>query len=1091
MSAYKPAVWFKNVDDLEEYLVDHLLSGDYHIEGTVRGHDHLPTHGVFGDLCRELLGPAGLTPDAFRKLGQGIHPLTGKPLFQRARKDRRAAFDVTCSPHKSVSIACRVAGDKRIMEAVLKAANESREFLISQAAIRVQDGTWGACRKVPGQVIGASYLHAEARPVDGAIDPNLHVHNIFWNMSRDPVTGEWFALENGLMFKDGALERAGVHFNNVLAVELRRLGWEIDVDTKGEVSIRGISTALCEEFSKRGQLIKAEIARREEELERELTWKEKKGIVVGSRESKWVRDGKPFTPEEIRQGQLERLTPEQRGDLERLYTMATTGGPLEPYAQVRPLHALQLGIAHFTERNSVFSEHELVAWILANSIGRVEADHLKEEIMIMKETGQLLSYKGHSLMTTLEMLKIENSMIALAREGLGAMLAPISLSTPIPTRDVGGRFDLTAEQRDAVRHLWQSTDFAVVLRGLAGTGKSSALLTAVDGLTKAGVTVHLFAPSATAVQDLRGESLAPGDPFARTGTMQGLLKNKKAQEALGEGDYVILDEAGLVGARDMEQLLALCKEKGCRIALVGDIRQHTSVPAGDALRILEQESGIRISELQKINRQQTEELREAAQLAAAHQPVKALAIYKKLGRVIEEQNNEARYTALSKHYVDTILTIKENGKPRSALIVSPTWKEIDEVTSYVRDELRGRGVLSGDDVTVLAERLLRDTKAERLNWNRIEKERSHVLTVNGNDLPLKRGRWLIEGREGQMLDLRNMVTGETLKFDYGLFTLKQSERISISERRKMNIAVGERLWIRAQDKELGLRNGMVGIVSRVEADGTIWMRREGKTKELRIPPTFRTFEHGYAFTSHASQGRTVDAAFMAYGYRSKALTRNAFYVSSTRHRTDVWIYTPSLEGKGDEHGLNDWVTQTATRLSARELMNEHHRLRMAEKEFKALAPEVEKEVEAYKKLPPSQKAPKHRRLVRDINRLKMLEREMDKREALEKKIAKLQAEHAKASRPVTGKGNRIEKLIRGVTMAGRVLSLFSDRRQTSLSAGLKVLGEVRDAVIPQPHRGEKVDRAPQLGFYHGHAHEREQPLPPRPGEIDRDLGRGR
>ena len=98
---------------------------------------------------------------------------------------------------------------------------------------------------------------------------------------------------------------------------------------------------------------------------------------------------------------------------------------------------------------------------------------------------------------------------------------------------------------------------------------------------------------------------------------------------------VVLDEAGAVGLDDMAKVFELARLKDCRVILSGDTGQHASVTRGDALRILEQYSNYRFSELTTIRRQKPEAFREIVELAAAKQTDKAFAKLLELGAVTE------------------------------------------------------------------------------------------------------------------------------------------------------------------------------------------------------------------------------------------------------------------------------------------------------------------------------------------------------------------------------------------------------------------------------------------------------------------------
>src|SRR6266540_1561612 len=120
----------------------------------------------------------------------------------------------------------------------------------------------------------------------------------------------------------------------------------------------------------------------------------------------------------------------------------------------------------------------------------------------------------------------------------------------------------------------------------------------------------------------------------------------------------------------------------------GDTGQHASVARGDALRILEQYSSYRFSELTTIRRQKPEAFRQAVELAAAKQTDKAFAKLLELGAVTEALTDDGK---LYQRAADAYLSATKQGK--SALLVSPTWSEIEAVTEKVREALKACGAV--------------------------------------------------------------------------------------------------------------------------------------------------------------------------------------------------------------------------------------------------------------------------------------------------------------------------------------------------------------------------------------------------------------
>ncbi|MBB4000497.1 Ti-type conjugative transfer relaxase TraA [Aureimonas pseudogalii] len=106
-------------------------------------------------------------------------------------------------------------------------------------------------------------------------------------------------------------------------------------------------------------------------------------------------------------------------------------------------------------------------------------------------------------------------------------------------------------------------------------------------------------------------------------------------------------------------------------------------------------------------------------------------------------------------------------------------------------------------------------------------------------------------------------------------------------------AVGDRLLFLENDRELGVKNGMLGTVTAVEP-GLIRTRLDGVGRDVETPRTvtiptdrYQSFDHGYATTVHKSQGATVDRAFVL---ATPGMDSHLAYVAMTRHRDEARLY---------------------------------------------------------------------------------------------------------------------------------------------------------------------------------------------------------
>jgi ATP-dependent exoDNAse (exonuclease V) alpha subunit len=341
---------------------------------------------------------------------------------------------------------------------------------------------------------------------------------------------------------------------------------------------------------------------------------------------------------------------------------------------------------------------------------------------------------------------------------------------------------------------------------------------------------------------------------------------------------VVLDEAGAVGLDDMARVFELARLKDCRVILSGDTGQHASVTRGDALRILEQYSGYRFEELSTIRRQKPAAFREIVELAAAKQTDKAFAKLLELGAVTEALTDDGQ---LYQRAADAYLASTKQGK--SALLVSPTWSEIEAVTEKVRETLKADGVIGQQDEPVTVFDSLSWTEAQKKNASQFEPgqrlrfvrktrkfergETAEVVAVTENGLRVRRP-------DGLEVDF--IPSGSAASFDVG-------------EARELKVAAGDWLLLQANHGKEFINGERVQI--REIQNGRIALA-DGRS----LPAGLNTFTHGYAVTSHSSQSKTVDDVLLVASSKSfAAVNREQFYVSISRGRERCHVFTDDAD----------------------------------------------------------------------------------------------------------------------------------------------------------------------------------------------------
>ncbi len=859
------------------YLANHLSANDYYAKGE-------KVTGEWVGKGAESLGLSGeVSTTDFEALRINQRPGTGERLTPRTKDTRmptlteadqafrekdgrsgsaqevanfrlemkpvsnRVAFlDFQCSAPKSVSIMAVLAEDPRLRDAHTKASRLALGEL-EQFASRQNNSPVERRSEITGNICAAAFTHDASR----ALDPQLHTHFVIANATQAP-NGLWYALNEFEMVK--AVRYAGKVYQNELARSVRELGYEIrEVRQNGDVTgfeIDGVSDELCQRFSKRREEIEREISRFERDRGREPTVRE---ISLITRETR-SPGLKEITTLEVLARQREQLQPEEWRQLLAMRGHATSC-PAEGLAAGGERDALSVSVEHLFERQSVFREHEILAEALNQSLGRLDLQKLKERARA-GEAGLIRLTPDGGLLAdcaTRQGLAMEHWAVSYVNANKGKCL-PLN-----PDFVPSGK--LSGEQDNAVKEILSTKDRVFSFRGVAGAGKTTTLQEVQQGLAEAGHAVFAITPTTSAAKVLQGEG------FPNATTVEDFLRNGEKHNGL-KGAVVICDEAGLKSNRQGAALLRMAECHDLRVLLVGDVRQHVSVEAGDFLRVLEAHSRIGRSQVEEIHRQIPKDYRAAVTQMAEGNVRGGLEALDKMGCIKEGQSDYLRHAAAD------YLRLTDQGKALDRCIaVSFTWEENHRFTDAIRDGLKKQGVLPAEGTSVTVHESLRWTNQQKRDWRRYEVGQvidftpaAHRPTSSAVVIRLENGDVVVDAGGKEMT-----------------LNLRQVDSFDVARCRQLEIAPGDKLLIRANDKKLGLLNGQVLTAGEISSNGSIECQ-EG----VSIPAEFRQWCHGYVVTSHKAQGRTADHVVVA----AENLTAKGTYVACSRGRQSCAVHTP-------------------------------------------------------------------------------------------------------------------------------------------------------------------------------------------------------
>lgn len=861
----------KNAEQAEKYFLEYYADGQ-------------EQPGLWGGKGAAMLGLSGaVEKQDFMLLARGFSP-DGEQLTQRIKTDRIPAYDFTFSAPKSVSLV-GLMNDPKVISAFQESVRYTMGQIEQEAAFtRVRKGAKNLDQnRLVSNMAWSDFTHYTARPTgidlgggasDLLEDPDLHMHVVVMNLAKDDIEGGiWKALQ----VREAKHHYFEKVFHNRLAANLVKLGYGVTLNPNN-FEISSVSRELVEKFSRRNTEILDYAAAHN------ITEPEAKAQI-----GKMIRHNKQ---KERPMSELVGIWQSSLSEGERKQLTLAPGQAAGIVGAVGKGAAVRMVMDHVFERASVVEDRQVLAEVLRLSLGRYSEQELKDALY--KSPGLVVRRVGdRSYITTEQTILDEKTILRLAKEGRGACkqfsYAPWECKS-----------ELNQDQKDAIKHILGSRDAITLIQGGAGTGKTTLMQETAKAIkARAGLEVFAFAPTAKASRDvLRKEG------FSKANTLQMLLNSQELQQSVA-GGVLWIDEAGLVSAKQMKNTLELAKKLECRVILSGDSRQHSSVEAGDSLRLLEKYSGLPMASLKAVVRQ-SGLYRDAVEQISLGDIGKGFDILdRKLNAVKEIADRGERINELVSDYLRAV------GERKTALVVSPTHKEANLVTAGIRAGLKERGLVAGDEKEVLRLVSLNYTNAQKQHFSNYEPGQVVEFLQNTKGGFIKGARfYVVSVDDTGKIGLSSNPKG---KKPSHFLPLNAPERFNVYQASTLALAAGDEIRItQGGTDHTGnhrLNNGAVYRVAGFSDGGRIELSNGWKLKK-----DFGFLAHAYATTSHSSQGATVDRVFIAQSAQSFAATsKEQFYVSVSRGRESVTIYTDSKQD------LKREIEQTSARPLAVEL----------------------------------------------------------------------------------------------------------------------------------------------------------------------------
>ena len=859
-------------------------------EFTAKEQNYWSQRGVIaGEWQGRLAGEFGLTgmvsAEDFAKLSQGQHPQTGEQLVrQRASyeyqdaegktiktMEHRAGWDATFSAPKSVSLTALVGGDERVREAHRESVRVALDQLERYTQARIGGNH---PPETTGKFVAATFEHDTARPVDGYVAPQLHTHAVVFNVTeRD--NGQPRAIQPQSLF--ASQQFATAVYQSELTYRVRQLGYEITAGRSGAPEIKGYTQEYLDASSPRSQQIRQYLERTGR------SGKEAAEIAAHS-----TRDRKEIHSAAEVMAAHRKLAAAFGHQADAVVRAARE----RSQHQEKPVNSLDRVRESLTfsrdknfEREAVVDERALIRDGLRRGMGEITHAQVRANLDARLASGEFqIVERPQSLpgrqFTTAKTIEAEHEILHRMREGQDH-LEPV-LSRPQAIAVADQYLHLNRAQKTVIEDVLSSRDRIQGIQGFAGSGKTSTLAAIRTAAEGQGHQVEGFAPTSRAARQLKEAGI-------EAGTLQAFLARTANPDAEEGKHLYLVDESSLASTNQVREFLSRLGADD-RVLLIGDIRQHQGVEAGRPFEQL-QEAGMRTAKLDEIVRQQDPALKSTVELLATGQVSAALDVLQEQGRVKEIPNAEDRLRTIAKTYVES---------PDNSLIVSPDNASRRELNVAVRQELKLIGTLAPEDHTL---RVL----VQRQDMTGAERSWANHYEVN-DVIRYTRGSKAIGIGAGAYASVvaidpaANLLTVEKANHELATYDPRRLSGVSVYQEIDREFSAGERIQFTAPDKSLGVANRDLAVIESIHPDGRV---TAGLSDNRQIEFNAREhphFDHGYAVTSHSSQGLTAERVLVHAdtSVHPDLLNSRFAYVSVSRASHDAVLFTDDVAKLGPQ-----------------------------------------------------------------------------------------------------------------------------------------------------------------------------------------------
>jgi hypothetical protein len=256
-----------------------------------------------------------------------------------------------------------------------------------------------------------------------------------------------------------------------------------------------------------------------------------------------------------------------------------------------------------------------------------------------------------------------------------------------------------------------------------------------------------------------------------------------------------------------------------------------------------------------------------------------------------QKDNQSVIKALAKDYANQSKAGRDN-----TLVITGTNADRTAINNAIRENLKEQGeIKGGQQVETLQRKDMTDA------------EKGRAASYQAGDVVKFQNDYAGKGQRGDALTVEkvnprdNTITATTP--DGREVTIQPDrQKVDAYTAKDKEFGAGDKVQFKENSRELGVKNNQTGIVEKIDGNKmTVKMDGSGERKEIDTSK-YKQIDHGYASTSHGSQGQTVDKTMVHHNTEAGKHGDRETYVNDTRARNDTAMYTQDREKAAQQSG---------------------------------------------------------------------------------------------------------------------------------------------------------------------------------------------